>query len=238
MRPAFRVFLELQKRPGAPAAVILQPDHSKLAGEIAKALRPEVFGDLPEPVMRAVAEHDFGWRASDEAQLAAIRQHPPRPFPLLSAAESLPAWRESVRRAERESPLEGVVVSRHFCALAAQDPPHRPFADEENPRREAIEKSLGVAPADLDRFTGAIGFCDLVSLYLCSGAREPAEFPLGHPALPQSRNARKVFLEWSGEQPRFSSPLLAEGATVLLRAIHPDAGGAPSPFTIEWRFIH
>src|SRR5207244_1900951 len=69
---------------------------------------------------------------------------------------------------------------------------------------------------DLDRWTGAIGFCDVVSLYLCSGTRETVELPLGHPGLPESRHARKVLLEWRDGSPRFSSPVIQTGHAVSI----------------------
>jgi len=238
IRPAFPVFLELQNLPEPPRVFILQPDHSRLAGEIAQSLRPEIFGELPPEVLDAIREHDFGWERSDRSQFAHIAAQPPRPFPQMAPAETHPCWRESVRRARVSSPVKGVIVSRHFCALASQDPAHRPFAEEENPRRKEIERDLNVPFEDLDRWTAAIGFCDLVSLYLCCGAREAAEFPLAHPSLPAAHEARKVVLDWNGAQPRFSSPILQEGGTAGVTAWE-RSGDQPElwPVALEWRFL-
>jgi Protein of unknown function (DUF3891) len=234
IRPAFPIFLELQNLPQAPRNAILQPDHSRLAGDIAQRLRTDVFGDLPAEVLAAIREHDFGWERSDQDQLANIPSRPLRPFPQLLAEETHPSWRESVRRAHESSLLEGVIVSRHFCALATQYPPHFRFAEEENPRRERIERELKIPREDLDRWTAAIGFCDLVSLYLCCGAREPAEFPLAHPSLPEARQARKVVLEWVDDQPRFTLLIVEPGASVCAKAWElADLDTAE----IEWRFL-
>ncbi|HEY7391956.1 MAG TPA: DUF3891 family protein [Bryobacteraceae bacterium] len=234
IRPAFPIFLELQNLPQAPHAVILQPDHSRLAGEIAKRLHASVFGDLPAEVLDAIREHDFGWEMSDRNQLANMRSEPLRPFPQLSPEETHPSWRESVRRAQESSPLKGVIISRHFCALASQFPPHFPFAEAENPRREQIERELKIPREDLDRWTAAIGFCDIVSLYLCCGAREPAEFSLAHPSLPSARQARKVVLEWVQGQPRFTEKIMVPGA-----AVYASAWEVPALHTteLEWRFL-
>jgi hypothetical protein len=238
IRPAFPIFLELQNLLEAPRTVILQPDHSRLAAEIAQHLRPEIFGELPPEVLGAIREHDFGWERSDRNQLALVANRPLRPFPRLSPEETHPSWRESVRRARDSSPLKGVIVSRHFCALASQDPANRPFADEENPRREQIERDLKLAREDLDRWTAAIGFCDLVSLYLCCGSREPAEFPLAHSSLPAARDARKVVLEWKGEHPRFSSPVVKQGGTAGVKAWE-RVEGQPElwPVALQWQFL-
>jgi hypothetical protein len=232
-RSAFPIFLELQNLPQPPHAVILQPDHSRLAGEIAQRLRGDVFGDLPAEVLDAIRQHDFGWEPSDRNQLANIASQPLRPFPQLSPEETHPSWRLSVRSALASSPLEGVIVSRHFCALASQFPPHFPFAEGENPRRERIERELKIPREDLDRWTAAIGFCDCVSLYLCCGAREPAEFSLAHPSLPAAREARKVILEWIDGQPCFRPPIMEQGAAVCAKAWElPDLHTTE----LEWRF--
>jgi hypothetical protein len=238
IRPAFQVFLEAEGQQTAPKAVILQAEHAKLAGEIARHLRKEVFGELPREVLEAIAEHDLGWAGSDQAQLDANARQPMRPFPRLLVEEIVPPWKESVRRAEASSALKGVLVSRHFCALAATDPARRPFAEEENPRRQCIESQLGAKAQDLDRWTAAMGFCDVVSLYLCCGSQEPVEVALAHPALPQGREAKCVFLEWVGGEPRFSSPIVKEGANVSVRALEPGAAGSEMRDTvIEWVFL-
>ena len=148
----------------------------------------------------------------------------------------MPSWRLSVRLAEERSRLEGVIVSRHFCALSTQDPARRPFADDENPRREAAEQRLELPREDLDRWTAAIGFCDLVSLYLCSGAQDPVELPLAHPSL--ASDTRKVVLEWTGGTPRFSSPLVEPGATVSVRVCELwDQGRALEQIVLTWEFL-
>jgi hypothetical protein len=217
IRPAWQVFLETQKNVDPPYGIVFQADHARLSGDLAAILNRDVFGPLAPEVVVAIAGHDACWQSGDEAQVATMQKKPPRPFPLLPGEQSNPFWEESVRRAERVSGLTGVIVSRHFCALAGQDPSHRSFLEREQPRREAIERSLGISREDLDRWTAAIGFCDILSLYLCSGTMEPAEFRLAHPALPDSRNAHKVFLDWKNGQPRFSSPLIKAGTAVSIK---------------------
>jgi hypothetical protein len=197
---------------------MLQPEHSRLAGDIAACLRPEVFGELTPEVIEAIRQHDLGWQESDSVQLAAIGSMPAKPFPLVPVEEAVRCWAESIRRAERISPIRAIVISRHFCALAQSDPAHREFLADETPRREQLEAGLNVPIGDLDRWTAVIGFCDLVSLYLCSGATDPIELPLAHPALPEARNAAKVVLDWDEGNPRFSSPVVKSGATVSINA--------------------
>jgi hypothetical protein len=170
-------------------------------------------------------------------QLDRSPQEPMRPFPKLAVKEIMAPWSESVRRAEESSTLKGVLVSRHFCALAEADPARRFFAEKENARRECIEAELDVPAENLSRWTAAMGFCDLVSLYLCCGSQEPVEIALAHPALPQAREATCVFLEWVGGEPRFSSPIILDGSNVSVRAMEPDVGASRMRDTvIEWVF--
>jgi len=237
IRPVWPAFFETQLDSDPPYGIVLQADHGTLAGDLSARLHPDVFGPLTAEVIQAIAGHDAGWRSGDEAQLAAIADQPPKPFPLLSGGESTPYWIESIRLAERISPLSGVIVSRHFCALAQQDPSRRSFLEEEAPRRERVERSLGIAREDLDRWTAAIGFCDILSLYLCSGATDAVEIPVAHPALAESREARRVVLTWTSARPRFSSPVISNGAAVSLR-IQERCDRSPKlrPQVISWRF--
>jgi hypothetical protein len=134
--------------------------------------------------------------------------------------------------------LRGVITSRHFCALAPDDSAHHAFIEDETRRREQVERTLGIPAADLDRWTDVIGFCDLVSLYLCSGTTEPVELPLAHPALPKSREAPKVSLEWTNGHPRFSSPLVNSGADFSITArkrLSPNS--LLEPHTLAWTFV-
>jgi hypothetical protein len=213
-KPVWQAFLDTQKRVDPSYGIVLQSDHARLAGDLAAILSPDLFGPLPPEVIDAVSRHDFGWKESDEAQLRAIERVPLRPFPILSPDETLPSWHESIRLAEKISPLAGVIVSRHLCALATQYLAYRPFLEREAERLERIESGLGLCHEDLDRWTGAIGFCDALSLYLCCGATEPVEVPLAHSSLPESKSARRVVVERIDERLRMSAAVVKLGETV------------------------
>jgi hypothetical protein len=191
-RAAWAVFLESQKRVKAPYAIIFQADHSKLAGDLAEALLPDAFGELPPEVIQAIAQHDFGWNAGDQSQIESFGQTSPRPFPSLSAEETLPSWHDSIAHARSLGPLVDVLVSRHFTLLGAGDPARANFVRIETERLREIERVLPYAPADLDRWTSAVGFCDLLSLYLCCGSRQSVQFLMAHPACPAASHARKI----------------------------------------------
>ncbi len=194
-RPAAQVFLDSQSRLRAPFDIVFQAEHSRLAGDLARALRGNVFGELGEQVLHAIAEHDAGWEASDANQLRLLGSKAPRPFPSLSAAETLPSWETSLIHAASLSPVAEVLVSRHLCLLGAGDAARAEFVERETKRRAQIEQALRFASADLERWTAALGFCDLLSLYLCSGCTDPVTFPLAHPADPAAAVASTTLLE-------------------------------------------
>lgn len=231
------VFLNSQKDVTAPFAIILQADHARLAGDLAAGLHDDVFGRLEAEVIRATAEHDLGWEESDGRQIEAIAGQRPRPFPDIDAEESIQAGRNSIAKAGRVSTLLEVLISRHFTTLGSGDPTRESFVREETERREPIERELRIAPSDLERWTAALGFCDLLSLYLCCGRREPVEFPLAHPADPAAECARKVTLTWEDGSPRFSESILKAGAHFVLPSQVYSGDSNLQPARFEWTFV-
>ena len=132
-------------------------------------------------MIAAIADHDFGWTASDSKQLEALDQHPPRPFPHVSAEDTLPCWIASIAHGRKLGALQAVLISRHCCLLGTGSGKHAGFVACEAAERCAVEAALPYHPAELDRWTAALGFCDLLSLYLCSGSETPVSIPLAHP---------------------------------------------------------
>jgi uncharacterized protein DUF3891 len=215
--PAYEVFLAHQEQVRAPYLPIPQSSHAHLAGELAGALLPEVFGALPAEVIEAIRQHDSGWIGSDMEQLQKTEDGGEvRSFPALSAEEAVPAWEATVRLAETASPLIGVLVNRHFCLLSDDDNPlHQQFRERAGSRRLRVERALGCGAEDLDRWTAALGMCDLLSLYLCSGSDKPAEFPFSHPADARSRErVQKTVLTWESGRARCTVPLFRPGTRV------------------------
>jgi len=218
-RPAYEAFVAHQKQVRAPYLPVPQSTHAHLAGTLAKAL--VVFEDLTAEVVEAIRQHDYGWIGSDLEQVAQTRSGgETRPFPALSAEEAVPAWEATVRLAETVSPLIGVLVNRHFCLLSDDENPlHQVFRQQSAGRRMPVEASLAAskkaAPKDLDRWTAALGVCDLLSLYLCSGCEEPVTFPFCHPADAEAREqVDKTELRWENGKLRFTQPLLRAGTRV------------------------
>jgi hypothetical protein len=236
-RPAFPLFFESQKSIRPPCTIVLQLEHSTLAGALARELLEDAFGPLNDEVYLAVRDHDFGWQASDLHQMDLLGEINPRPFPSLSVEETSPLWHASIAHAASISALVEVLVSHHFTTLGHNDPARADFVSTEERRRKPIERSLSVPAADLERWIAALGFCDLVSLYLCSGSREPAEFPLAHPADPRAATAPKTTLRWINGFPCFSRPILKPDACVKLAArVYEGRGERTDPLCFEWRF--
>ncbi len=91
-----------------------------------------------------------------------------------------------------------------------------------------------------ERWTGAIGFCDLLSLYLCSGAADPVELPLGHPFdVLVSGQARRIRVQWRGDlcciEPRIFPAGMRISQYVMVSPA-PDGGGQHESTTLEWEF--
>lgn len=236
-RSAADVFIKTEKNVRPPCAIILQADHSRLAGQLAGALRTNPFGEFPAEVIEAAGQHDCGWQASDMAQLQHLGDATPQPFPRLSRVQTQPAWDECIRYARSLPPLVDVMISRHFTTLAGNDSGREAFVQSEATRRRAIEAELSYSAADLDRWTAVVGFCDLLSLYLCSGTTETVDFPLAHPASDASNGAPKVTLSWDAGRPGFSRPVLSPEATFsLVGQMYSGPGAQTSPVDFTWRF--
>jgi Protein of unknown function (DUF3891) len=217
--PAARAFVTTQEHVSAPFAIILQTEHARLAGDLAVALSPDLFGELPSEVIEAIRQHDAGWIQNDTSQLEALREREPLTFMDLPPEKSLPAWQSSIQHAASISSLAMTLVSRHFCLLATGDPLHKQFREREEQRRRPVEQDLDVSAEELNRWTGALGFCDLLSLYLCSGSKVPVAFPLCHPAAPDADSARKVILSWQENQIIFSSSVIRSPVDLTLNAV-------------------
>jgi len=168
--------------------LIPQPAHAALAGDMAAKLRPELFGAIDATVARCIALHDAGWSAADATVIQAL--HSPkagksRPVSFLDVApnEAIKAWTTSIEIAEKFAPIGGYLVSCHFTRLAAtygkDRPGAKPFIAREAKRRQQILLGLNQSKEQLDRLVDALQFCDLLSLYLCCGARKKALITIG-----------------------------------------------------------
>ena len=200
--------MEVEKSAKPPYGIVLQRVHSQLTGDLMRSLRQDVFGEITHDVMEAARQHDFGWAESDADQLTHLGARNLQPFSSVPDEVEISSWESSLQRTENAAPLINILISRHFCFLSTDHPLHQEFLQRETRRRERRENSLNFSVEQLNRWTAAVGFCDLLSLYLGCGSTEEVEFPLSHPADPASAHAPKVRLSWKDGLPRFSPPVL------------------------------
>jgi hypothetical protein len=168
--------------------LIPQPAHAALAGDIAAKLRPELFGHIDPTIARCIALHDSGWSASDAAVIQTLRSSKSaevRPLSFLDVkpAEVVKAWTASIETTGKFARIGGYLVSCHFTRLAEaygkNRPATQPFVARERKRQQRILSTLKEDISRLERLVDALQFCDLISLYLCCGARRRAVFSIG-----------------------------------------------------------
>lgn len=104
-------------------AVVLQVDHQEQCALAAMAWGNDTFARLDpwEPVVRAAALHDEGWRAWEAApQVDAAGR--PIDFPDLDRDVHAALYRQGIDLAAAEEPLVGLLVSMHGEGLYASRP--------------------------------------------------------------------------------------------------------------------
>ncbi len=170
---------------------ITQPDHAALAGALAEKFDAPEFPRLESDVVRAIGLHDAGWAIfpaeTGRAKPPLDEAGKPLAFFQIEPRDFLQAWTASISHAEEGSAIGGIIVSRHFSWLGrmrldtVQDPPEtaallRGFLQQEAARQQFLQQHERTEH-DLETSTTVLQFCDLLSLYLCCGSRQPAEFP-------------------------------------------------------------
>jgi hypothetical protein len=195
--------------------LITQPAHAALAAEIALRLKPEIFGAMGDATIRAIALHDSGWSTSDANAIQASRSgsvkksagKPPTqilPFLAVDPKESLAACTASIEMAEKIGALGGFLVSEHFRNIALANRDKAPvlinkFVEKEELRQKKLRPKIALTDPELQRLVEGLRFCDLLSLYLCSGAPESIEFP-------QKADGKNIMLERTGSDQCTMSP--------------------------------
>jgi Protein of unknown function (DUF3891) len=208
-----------------PCLLIPQPAHAVLAGEIAAMLT--AFGDLPPEIVRAIQMHDTGWAGSDAQQIQRLRadgggKAAPVPFVAVSSAELMEAWTASIDMVETLTKAGALVISRHFLHLAGQDKAKQKFVQHEKSRQQRLAQHA--KPGDLERWTAALQFCDVLSLYLVSGLAGPAEFS----------SAPHVSMHKQGSKLHFTPKTMRTGTLTIQGLVHPVAKQGPRAETLTW----
>lgn len=228
-----------QRRVRLPCLLIPQPAHAVLAGELAAGLT--CFGELPPEIQKAIQMHDTGWASSDAQQIQRLRSESPYAgtvvpvsFIAIPPREVQEAWTASIDTVEGFSRTGAMVVSRHFSLLAQHDQAHQRFLQAEKSRQKRLEGAAN--DVDMERWTAALGFCDLVSLCLLSGLSGEVELPLAHPSSPQAQSAPRVRMQGDGRNLRFVPEVVRTGLSLSIQALnHPVPAQGPRAETLIWQ---
>lgn len=191
--PAWTLVSQMQSQQADQYLLVGQPDHAKLSGELAARFKADFLPTIDHSLAQAIGAHDAGWAQHPFER--DLRGDPPltdngRPqhFMQVPLEESLSAWTGSIKAAGDISKLGEYMVSGHFSRIGRmriqtemdtsedRERLERFVADEEQYQRQ-LASSIDLSREQLARYVDFLQFCDVLSLYLCCGAKQPAEFP-------------------------------------------------------------
>jgi hypothetical protein len=187
--PVWGVVEQTQRKIDDGCWMITQPSHAALAGEFAAKLTGVDLPNLDAPIIRAIGLHDAGWGISDAQaimQSRSVQRRCPESFTTCGVGESINIWEKSIDIAESVNPAGGYIVSRHFVRLAERGNSGSSdvesqivarFLKNEAARQVKLAAKQQYSAEELESLTDALQFCDLLSLYVCCGARQPVELP-------------------------------------------------------------
>jgi hypothetical protein len=135
--------------------------------------------------------HDAGWGLADAQAVMhsrSSRHEPPKSFLQTDVAEFLIAWTQSIDTVQPVSAAGGYIVSRHFWRLAEHRLSHGDdsasdrkkiggFLFHETTRQKKLAAKQNRSSEELEQLTDLLQLCDLLSLYICAGARKNVELP-------------------------------------------------------------
>lgn len=210
---AWLVVEQTQKSNLRDPFLVTQPGHAALAGEIAANLKPQIFADKTADILGAVSLHDAGWGPHDAQVLQKLQAGGAaelRSFLDLAAAEFIPMWTRSIDVCAKISAVAGYIVSGHFSRLAHKSDRENPkerilreaFLNLEQARRQDLRLKQSLAPQTLERLVDVLQLCDLISLYLCCGSRQAAEFNF---------QEREYLVHWQDESHCRFTPAIFDG---------------------------
>lgn len=242
--PAWKVVEQSQKQSSRCWYLTTQPDHAALAGDLAARLNFPAIPAMSPEIIRAIALHDEGWARIDAEDLALYLTKDrgsatkPRSFLEIEPAEFLVAWIGSIEAGESCGPLGGLVISGHFQRLArarlesrqnsaADTQRLQEFLNGELCREKCLRKETPATNEEISLLTDILQFCDLVSLYLCSGSRAAVTFP-------QQFDGKNINVRPDGDLYRFSPAVFCPGGSLGVSARrYPGGQLAALPFLVE-----
>jgi hypothetical protein len=239
--PAWSVVERTQRQPHEICWMITQPSHAALAGEFASRLTGTSIPKVDAAIVRAIALHDAGWGVPDAQaimQSRSVSRVCPKSFIACTENEFVTAWEKSIDVAESTDAAGGYIVSRHFARIAEHASTQvgvsdRQIADSflktETLRQKKLAAKQTRSIQELELLTDVLQFCDLLSLYVCSGAHENAEFP--------EFFGVKVRLSVEAEGYRLEPSLIEPGTTFAVAALRHPATKEISGQPLEIRLL-
>ncbi len=244
-----------QKTDAAKYHLVRQPDHARLAGQIAERFVIPGAPAAADDIVRGISLHDEGWFDFDcgrerlrataahysEAGVALNAEGKPLSFLEIKAEDFLRAWRGSIEAAEAVAPIAGLMVSGHFRRIGQFGMSQSTYSDEHSQQvREFIaneeERERRLMPLqsrsekEVEYWTDVLQFCDLLSLYLCCGSEESVEFP--RRITPTGETIR---LQVQGETYSLSPSPFAREAEFSAEAFPYPAETSGASTTLSWR---
>ena len=223
---AWEAVLQTQTQDYESCWLITQPSHAALAAELAANISASGFPQADHTILRAIALHDAGWGIPDAQAIMKSRSvHPvqPQSFVAMPVAQFLEAWSSSIKTAESVSPAGGYIVSRHFFRLAehrvntAQNESRsdarklQSFLQLEERRQKKLAGKQALSAEQLEQLTDLLQFCDLLSLFVCCGTSDSAEFPEYFGVKLRVTNKPESF--------GFDPPVIKSGAEFIVAAL-------------------
>ena len=191
--PVWQLVARMQSIEAEQYLLVGQPDHARVSGEMAAKFSAGFLPKVDDRIARAIGIHDAGWSSFPfERDLSG---DPPltdngRPLHFMQVPldESLSAWTGSIKAAGEISPLAEYMVSGHFSRIAnlrmqmdldTQEDLSRlnNFIHEEEEAQARLGSTTGLQKQQLTEYVDLLQFADVLSLYLCCGSRDAAEFP-------------------------------------------------------------
>jgi hypothetical protein len=229
-------FVESQRACTPILGYISQPAHAALSGRLAAALNGTFFGQVPEEVIAAIGNHDAGWAQFNLSALEGAERNSPLSFISMPAAISVSAWRRSIVEAQCRSPLSTFVTRSHFCLLAPRDgdAEHEVFRKQETGYLQRTAPEIAHSAADQKRFVDLLGFCDLLSLHLCSGWPVEVQMPLAHPADPSLKDAEQITISIEQNILHLDKAVVPVGTRIFVGGWARTESGVLHSYRYEW----
>jgi hypothetical protein len=169
---------------GPHLRLITQPDHARLAGDIAEAWEADGWSLHPrrEVLLLAIREHDNGWMEPD--QNPEVDPQTGHPYDFVSAPEEVKQaiWPRGVERLAAQEPMAAAFVAQHALTIFADHrstPSWFPFFNRMSGLRDLLLDQCGVSELDSRRAFARdyrlLFLADFLSLAFCNGWKQPFE---------------------------------------------------------------